>query len=263
MPKKNVIFVRANSLARHAIVRYGRKQLGVTLLAEYPKSGGSWVGEMLSAALNVPFPRNKLPVLGSQILHGHYMPNGRPENTYVVVRDGRDVMVSYYYHCFFENEHFNGGLVERTRRILDIKTPENIEENLPRFIESLFTRKLFPKFTWSEFVTSWIEIDGYVLKYEDLLADAPGVLQSAIKSVAGIDVPSQVLEDISERYSFQNMSKRKPGVENTNSFMRKGIAGDWKNSFSNESRSVFDHYAGKELIKLRYEKDRSWVSRPD
>ena len=36
---------------------------------EYPKSGGSWVAEMLSEALGVPFPRNRLPMLRSSILH--------------------------------------------------------------------------------------------------------------------------------------------------------------------------------------------------
>ena len=41
--------------------------------------------------------------------------------------------------------------------------------------------------------------------------------------------------------------------------MRKGIVGDWKNYFNKEAREIFNHYAGDQLIKLGYEKDRSWV----
>jgi hypothetical protein len=41
--------------------------------------------------------------------------------------------------------------------------------------------------------------------------------------------------------------------------LRKGIAGDWKNNFSEEAKQVFHAYAGSELIKMGYEKDDSWV----
>ena len=51
------------------------------------------------------------------------------------------------------------------------------------------------------------------------------------------------------------MAKRNPGEENKHSFLRKGVAGDWKNHFSKEARQVFNKFAGRELIKLGYEVD--------
>ena len=58
---------------------------------------------------------------------------------------------------------------------------------------------------------------------------------------------------------FKNKAGRNPGDENKLSFLRKGIAGDWKNYFSKEANQVFNKFAGKELIKLGYEIDDSWI----
>ena len=66
-------------------------------------------------------------------------------------------------------------------------------------------------------------------------------------------------QQIADEYSFENQSKRVAGNENINSFMRKGIIGDWKNSFTQASKELFAEYAGNELIKLGYEKDYSWI----
>jgi hypothetical protein len=72
--------------------------------------------------------------------------------------------------------------------------------------------------------------------------------------------PDQVrLKEVSEKYSFKNQARRDPGEEKKSSFLRKGIAGDWRNYFNKETRAVFQEYAGKELIRLGYEKDDSWV----
>ena len=61
-----------------------------------------------------------------------------------------------------------------------------------------------------------------------------------------------------DKYFFRKLYGRKEGEENNNSFLRKGIVGDWKNYFNKESKKVFKEYAGRELIKLGYEKDFKW-----
>ena len=259
MPKRNIIHNKSNSVARAALKTALGRSCGIYLLSEYPKSGGSWIAEMISAAIEIPFPRNRLPIIGRQILHGHYLGKGDSKNTFVVIRDGRDIMVSYYYHCLFENEHFNGRLVERTKSRLKFTDINDIEKNLPRFMEFLFEDTMFPKFTWSEFVNSWINVDAYFIRYEDMLDDAVVNLDSAIRHVTGKEVPKELLIKIVEEFSFAKMANRVSGDENKSSFMRKGISGDWKEKFSSESRIVFDHYAGEELLKLKYESDKSWV----
>ena len=66
---------------------------------------------------------------------------------------------------------------------------------------------------------------------------------------------------IVEDYSFAKTSGRKPNTEDKSSFLRKGIAGDWKNHFTREAAEVFDRYCGDALIAAGYEPDRTWIER--
>ena len=59
--------------------------------------------------------------------------------------------------------------------------------------------------------------------------------------------------------SFEKLSKgRTRGQEDPTSFFRKGIAGDWRNVFTEEDKVLFKKEAGDLLIKLGYEEDLDW-----
>jgi hypothetical protein len=98
-----------------------------------------------------------------------------------------------------------------------------------------------------------------IISYENLLTDTINVLGQAINKVCNVQPDEDRLREISEKYSFKNQTGRNPGDENKYSFLRKGIAGDWKNYFSKEAGQVFNKFAGKELIKLGYEIDDGWI----
>ena len=66
---------------------------------------------------------------------------------------------------------------------------------------------------------------------------------------------------IVDEFSFERQAGRKPGEENKNSFLRKGLVGDWKNHFNTEAREIFEHYAGTCLVQLGYEQDHSWIKK--
>ena len=95
------------------------------------------------------------------------------------------------------------------------------------------------------------------------MKDTVEELGQAVKKVSGVEPDKDRLGKIAKQYSFENVAKRKAGIENRHSFLRKGIAGDWRNNFTRESRVLFNQYAGDELIKLGYEIDESWVERED
>lgn len=135
-----------------------------------------------------------------------------------------------------------------------------LEKNLPQFIRYKFTTKRPPRFTWREFVESWLHRDGVAfVRYENLLVDPLKEFSAAIRTVYDHDLDVEKLEYAIEKYSFKNVAKRNPGQENKRSFLRKGISGDWKNHFNDEARRVFNSFAGDTLIKLGYEQDSSWI----
>ena len=258
--RRSPLVGKLESLLRLIMIHGFSGVLPLYIVVEYPRSGGSWFSQMLSDCLHVPFPRNEVPRLTACIMHGHYLYSPHFRNVFCVFRDGRDVMVSFYYHSLFENERYNSELVAYTRRQLASKDFDDIRRNLPGFIEYTFTHRRHPRFTWSEFVDSWIDKDVATVKYEDLLEDAPGELYRSILEVSGKRSDASRLGEIVERYSFENLAKREPGQEDKRSFLRKGIAGDWRNLFDREAREVFNYYAGETLIRLGYEQDSSWVN---
>jgi hypothetical protein len=217
---------------------------------------------MLAAYLGIPFPRNRRPNFESCVLHGHVLHNRLLTNAVCVLRDGRDVMVSAYYHRLFRHEIHGPKFIERTRSRVPFTDYENVEKNLPAFIEYMFEREArgFMKFRWDEFAESWLGRGVPIVRYEDLLRDPVNAMSAALASLLHEEPDRARVTGAVDQFSFANVAKRKPGTENIRSFLRKGIAGDWRNKFTREACEVFDHYAGNTLISLGYEADRSWVS---
>ena len=59
--KNNAIWFKLNGLLRYVLMHTLTTYFPLYVVNEYPKSGGTWVGQMLSDALDIPFPRNRLP----------------------------------------------------------------------------------------------------------------------------------------------------------------------------------------------------------
>lgn len=250
----------ANSASRKFALRYLSDFINYYVVNEYPKSGGSWLGMMLSEVLQVSFPRNSRLVFKSSIMHGHFMAMNKPNRIVVISRDGRDVLVSWYYHCLFENEINNHALVKDVKSRLNFKDLQDIESNLPEFIEFCFERQRHPKFSWADFVKKWANNDSVVhTSYEKLRSETSLELKRITRELTGTNYKIELCESVAEKFSFRNMSNRPLGVANNHSFIRKGIVGDWKSVFSAESKDIFNHYAGNELLLLGYERDSTWA----
>ncbi len=225
----------------------------------FPKSGGTWVSQMLGRALGVPFPRNRFPTLRPAIMHGHYLDPRGMKNVVVVWRDGRDVMVSWYHQQLILHE-WNRRQVEKSRRELRLEAYDDIHGNLAAFIEYAFTRPHSPGFSWTDFVHRWHgREDAVHVRYEDLHRDTSGELQRIVRELTGRRLDRRNAAAIADEFSFERQSGRKPGEEDKRNFLRKGVIGDWRGQFSQEAREVFDRHAGRELILLGYERSQGWI----
>lgn len=266
----NYIKSKWNSLSRYMLWHHFSKTLKLVHIAEYPKSGGSWMTQLVSNTTGLPTRRNQLPKFERSIMHGHYLYSKKFNKTICVVRDGRDVLTSYYHHMILGNvnslnDKLKRARIEKRRELLGFEDINDISNNLPRFIRYIhndYSKKL-NGFTWAEFNETYINQDNVlVIKYEEMLLDSAGELTKVLEFL-GEDISAQKIQEIVDQFSFKNQTNRAPGQENKKSFLRKGIAGDWKNHFNKEAQTLFDNYYGEMLIKLGYEKDRSWVNSSD
>ncbi|SFR36411.1 Sulfotransferase domain-containing protein [Robiginitalea myxolifaciens] len=250
---------------------------GSVLIVEYPKSGGTWLGQLISNYLDLPFPRNRMPIARKSLFHSHYLPKWRiPNNPRIVylVRDGRDVMVSLYFHQLIWNEKnkLNPKDVIYHRKQTGFKDFEDVKGNMLDFIHYTFTEQpsKLQHFTymgnWATYNRSWIaqreqsDENIYLVRYEDLLLDAFGTMKDMFEGFFDIEaVDEEKLRQTVQKFSFENQAKRKKGQEDKNSFLRKGISGDWKNYFGPAEREAYNHYAGDVLQALGYEQDESWL----
>ena len=233
------------------------------IVTEYPKSGGSWVAQLISDYLEIDFPRNESIGLfqNTCLLHGHHKYSRFFKNTVYVLRDGRDVMTSAYFHCLFQNDRNPKQMVEGHRKQLQFDDYDDVKGNLPRFIEYMFrdlSKRRF-RFSWSEFIDSIDFNSAIVVKYEDLIEDTAGAIGKTLEKLTGKPVDAERLNQIVNKFSFKNQVNRTAGIEDTTSFLRKGIVGDWRNKFSHDASVVFEQYGGKALIRAGYESDALWV----
>jgi len=237
----------------------------VYLIAEYPKSGGTWLKLMLAEALNIPAWTKGAPAWGACVMQAHWVePKGKCRPI-ALFRDGRDVMVSYYFHSFFRNEFRNEAFVNLMRSKFDFEDFDDIRTNLPAFIRSCCDAPISPAFSWADFVRAWKDRAGTIsCRYEDLRLDGAGTLSRLAEDLTGSPFDNARAQEIYEQYSMTNMRAKKhtldPGAKNQKpsevSFIRKGSVGGWSESFSEEALEIFEDRAGPELVALGYELGR-------
>jgi hypothetical protein len=255
--KRNPFASKFEHGLRHLMVNHLTEPLGLVIVTEFPKSGGSWYGQMLAEYLGIPFPRNRLPPLSACLMHGHYLPSPGMRRVIPVVRDGRDVMVSWYHHCYFVNERYNERLVARMKRLLPFENYDDVAANLPAFIRFVFETGEPIGFNWRQFMDGWKDEANVCVRYERLLTDPVAEMAESIRLGLGREPDITRLVAICDKYRFEKQASRSSGQERKNSFLRKGVAGDWKNYFTEEAMKVFIGYAGYTMVEWDYEKSCS------
>lgn len=268
-PRRSGLLRRFGTRSTQLVAQLVGHRFPFYYVSEYPRSGGTWLGEMLAAYLDLPLPHQPLgPVLHSAVLHNHWGYSSRLKKVYYLYRDGRDVCTSMYFFCLRALAHDNVAMRNYYRGKLPQAVdenwqPEDSRKNMAKFIEIWATNPMGCRITWHEHVQQWAldRPDVITVSYEQLREDCAGTLARIIPKHISGDVNRARIEDIVQRFSFAKMTGRKPGAQDANSFMRKGVVGDWQNHFDREAAITFDRYAGQLLVQLGYESDRLWVNR--
>jgi hypothetical protein len=184
-----------------------------------------------------------------------------------VVRDGRDVAVSAMHHWWRQAQDREGGVFELTPEELRLR--DAYAEDRQGFLasgRSIFTEERLAQLArrW-DYRTGKGHHDGTSLygenylevRYEDLLLDTPGVFGKVLRFLGASDEP-RAIERCLRSSSFERASKRTTGEEDSSSFFRKGVAGDWRDVFTDRDREIYKELAGERLIEHGYESSRDW-----
>jgi hypothetical protein len=153
--------------------------------------------------------------------------------TFFVLRDPRDIVVSWYFSAKFSHRLIDPIPVLRK----DLQNMD-LQEGMKYIIDRLDE--------WGSFETqrSWMNIHEdteriKIFRYEDLARDSFTFLRDLF---VYLDIVMSENEFVSlyDRHKFERHSgRRKQGTEDPYSHYRKGITGDWQNHFDRSTESYF------------------------
>ncbi|XP_030237283.1 sulfotransferase family cytosolic 2B member 1 [Gadus morhua] len=243
------------------------------LIVTYPKSGTVWMQEIVPLILSQGDPVvvdtvpnwSRVPWLESRAFihnldqrpsprvfttHFQYnmMSTGflkvKPRVIYVM-RNPKDVFTSY--------SHFS-------RMTSYLVSPVTQTEFLHKFLDG---KAIFG--SWFNHVKGWLSAAEQqhimYISYEEMILD----LEASVTRMAQfLDTPldSEMIRKITDRCVFKNMKKNKMSNyslmpskmmdQNGSEFLRKGIAGDWKNHLTAAEAEYFDEFYRKQMQDVKY-----------
>jgi hypothetical protein len=222
-------------------------------IVAYPKSGITWFRVMAAAALYgadpeylpntlfdwlVPelmdpmyYKRWQTPML----FKTHELPNPKFRRVVYLVRDGRDVVVSYY--------HFLKALGE--------------EVDFATMVQPDY--KISPC-SWANHVAAWLanpyQAEILMIRYEDLKSDAVAELRRFC-GFLGISRSEHLLKLVGENSAFQRMRAKelREGFHTfprDKAFIRRGVVGSFKDEMPKDALETFTAQSIEALSRLGY-----------
>lgn len=263
---------------RRAFERFGdRYDQNVLFVAGLPKSGTTWLERMIAEipgfGTQVRIPEAGLHELRTGGSHDFELPervfdrfdrrlavmklhcHGSAHNVetlrkagvrcVIIYRDLRDVAVSNYYYVRRARWHPEHALYR----------DEDVATGLRRFADRTLGRYI-------DWIRSWRAnrdpATSLEIRYEQVLAE-PVASMRKIVELFDLGVADETIASLVEAHSFERSSGgRQAGEADASSFLRKGVAGDWKNQFDDETKEMYKERLGGFLVEIGYERDESW-----
>lgn len=229
------------------------------------KAGSQWIQAILKGCVEEDLVRAKAgvhqfleePIQAGKVYSSVYVTRQQFESVavperwrrFVVIRDLRDTTVSGYFSLKLSHGEFATDRVSELRRELQ---EGSIEEGLIRTLDQWLTVN-------ADIQRSWLEGGERVIRYEDLLDNDVDILERVLIDECEYPIPRRRLRRAVETRRFERMSRgRTRGEEDVTAHLRKGVAGDWRNYFTEPVKEAFKERWGDLLITAGYERDLDW-----
>lgn len=176
-----------------------------------------------------------------------------------VMRDGRDVAVSHLFHMLRRGEYGmfeNPDEGERRHRYFILGEGDPLPLFTPRCLRRV-TQNWAVAVRGNRRAARLFRSNFLELRYESLLVN-PWKMAEAF-ALLGVSTDEDTVHACIDGNAFHKKSGgRKPGQADPNAFVRKGVAGDWKNYFTEDDKRQFKSQAGQLLMELGYAEDEEW-----
>lgn len=231
-------------------------------IVSYPKSGNTWVRFLVGNYITenkldfinsndfIPdmhaHPEKCEALTGQRIMKSHFDFTPEFKNVIYVVRDGRDVAVSYYY--FYLKYVFN---------------KENAKPNFHEY-SKLFLEGGIAFGRWDRHVNSWLDKHPerfLLLRYEDIMDNTEKALKDILLFIYGTydeerikkAVEASRFERMAEQEREQRMKlPRNAASDSSIAFVRKGKPGNYNEYFTEEGLASFRKTFGETMNRLGY-----------
>jgi hypothetical protein len=231
------------------------------MVASYPRSGNTWLRFLLASTLadraagfddisavvpEIGLHGSALPLLpsGGRLIKTHEPWRKEYSKAIYLVRDIRDVMISYY---------------DRGKH-LGVFSDLGFDQFVPQFLEG----QTNTSGSWSAHVRSWLDSrlapdkNLLLIRFEDMRTDTEDTLTKILDFLGVSGNPEKVREAIEansleEMKAKENASRMLPKMsDNEGRFVRKGEIAGWRARLTRDQAELVLRYAASELERLGY-----------
>ena len=179
------------------------------------------------------------------------IPKPVAHRAFFVLRDPRDVVVSWYFYARNTHSTTRSGRADPVAAIRRDLRSMPLVQGLCYMIDRLDD--------WGSFdaARSWARAarsnpDLAILRYEHLARNERKFLRDLLDHLE-IDVPARELDELYERTCYRRQAGgRRQGAEDVHAHFRKGVSGDWQNYFDRTIEVHFRSRAGDLIEELGY-----------
>jgi len=167
-----------------------------------------------------------------------------------LIRDGRDVAVSGIFDWIRREEAESPRyrfyvMQEPGARLSRFFDDERLERWAQYWIEPIIASQDNPS-------------DSLEVRYEDMLTNQAAELERIFEFLA-VQSNTELAQACADAVTFEKLTGRDSGTAEPLAKTRKGIAGDWRNFFTQRDAQLFQDLTGPWLRQLGYESDPSWI----